>query len=366
MSNTLRILHIETNRTWRGGQQQVVSLMKQLHVMGHTNFLATPPSSVILERIQNGICIPYTVSMRGEWDIFSAIRLAKIIHHIKPDIIHAHSGRAHAMALLSRMFSHQSIPVVVSRRVDFPLSGNLASQWKYQAVDFFLPISEAIATILVESGISREKMEIVYSSVDSERFSDANGDRIREEFSISKDCMVVGNIAICEDRKCQKTILEAVPAVLGRFPDVHFFFVGDGPLREELMAFSHELHIEHRVHFPGFRDDIKHFLDMFDLFLLVPKMEGLGSSILDAQYFSLPVIATPVGGIPEIVIDGETGILIPVNDEHRLAQAMIELLENPDRRKSLGSAGKRRMEELFTAKVMAQRTVAAYQKILDK
>lgn len=207
MPNSYCLLHIDTDKTWRGGQQQVVSLMKQLYGLGHRNLLASPPGSAILNRVPEGICVPFPVAMRGEWDIASAWQLAHVIRREKPDIIHAHSGKGHTLAILAKRLSGFPIPVVVSRRVDFPIRKTWLSSWKYRNADFYLPISKAIADLLENAGIERQKMEIVYSSVDEERFAGADGDAIRREFSLESGSLVVGNVAVCEDRKCQRSIV---------------------------------------------------------------------------------------------------------------------------------------------------------------
>ncbi len=366
MPDILRILHIDTDKTWRGGQQQVLSLIKNLHRLGQINILASPPNSALFQRIPPDFCIPHAIPMRSEWDILSAYRLAQIIRHEKPDVIHAHSGRAHTLGILGRFLSRQSIPLLVSRRVDFPIRNSFLNRWKYRHADFFLPISHAIADILVKAGVERERMEIVYSSVDSERFTSADRDKIRQEYRLELADIAIGNIAVCEDRKCQHCIVDAAAIVVQKYPNAHFFIVGDGPLYNNLKKRVEEKHLEHRVHLPGFRTDIADFLAAFDLFVLVPKLEGLGSTILDAQFFSLPVIATPVGGIPEIVVEGETGVLVPVNDAERLAQAIIDLVENIPKRKALGKAGRDRLESYFTAEVMAGNTLKAYYRCLDR
>lgn len=366
MSVFLRILHIDTDTTWRGGQQQVFSLIKNLHRLGHINLLASPPESALLQRIPNNLCITQVIPMRSEWDILSAYRLAQILCREKPEVIHAHSGRAHTLGILGRLLSCQSIPLVVSRRVDFPIRNSFLNRWKYRRADFFLPISRAIADILAKAGIERERMEIVYSSVDGERFAGADREKIRQEFGLEPSDIAIGNIAVCEDRKCQHCIVDAAAIVVQKYPNAHFFIVGDGPLYNDLKKRVKELNLEQRVYLPGFRTDIADFLSAFDLFVLVPKLEGLGSSILDAQYFSLPVIATPVGGIPEIVMDRETGVLVPVNDAERLAEAIIDLIENIPKRKALGEAGRERLEAYFTAEVMAGNTLKAYYRCLDR
>lgn len=365
MSNVLRILHIDTDLTWRGGQQQAASLIKQLHRMQHHNLLITPPQSEFLNRIPEDHCARFPVRMRGDWDIFAAHAIARIVRKESADIIHAHSARAHTLAVLAKRIFRIPAPAVVSRRVDFPIRKSTFSNWKYRNADFYIPISKNVADLLAQAGVPPNKMEIVYSSVDGDRFTHANGRAVRQEFSLNEDCIVIGNIGVCEERKCQQVILEAASQVIQKAPNVHFFIVGEGSLRPHLLQLSRRLNIQDHVHLPGFRSDIGDFLDAFDIFVFVPKLEGLGSSILEAQFFSLPVIGTPIGGIPEIVVNHETGIFVPVNAPEPLAHAILDLINSPSLRKRLGDAGRQRVQECFLAPAMAEKTLHIYQTILN-
>ena len=364
MSRPYRILHIDTDRTWRGGQQQVASLLKQLHALGHTNFIASPPGSELLRRLPPGVAQACPVPMRNEWDFVSAWRLARIIRREHPDLLHAHSGRAHTMGILARAFSGMKIPLVVARRVDFAIRKDGIGRWKYANADYYICDSNAIAEAMKAGGVPEDKLCVIYDCVFEERYENADRRPLIEEFQIEPGSVVIGNVAVCEDRKNQRLIVQAAPEVLKQFPQAHFFIVGDGPLRNELIQLSQSLHAAHRVHFPGYRIDIGNFLALFDIFVLVSKMEGLGSSILDAQYFSLPVIATPVGGIPEIVVDGENGIFVPVDDPPSLAKAIMSLIASEEKRKRFGAKGRERILKHHTPGIMTEQTFRIYEQWL--
>lgn len=364
MSKYYRVLHIDTDKTWRGGQQQIASLIRRLHEMGCHSLLASPPGSALLTRISDEICDCIPLALRGEWDFISAFRLAQVVRREKPDVIHAHSGRAHTLAILAKMFSRQNIPLIVSRRVSFPIRPNLFSRWKYRRADGYIPISHIIAEKLKRFGVPEERIRVVYSGVDPQRFADAAFSDIRRELSIESGALIVGNIAFCDAPKRQIDLIAAMPAVLASAPTAHLVIVGDGPLLDELKERARSLGIGERIHFPGFRQDIGNFLAAFDIFTMVSEEEGLGSSILDAQYFGLPVVATPVGGIPEIVQDGVNGILSPLKNPPKIAVAILQLAASPERRREMGGEGKKQVEENYTSQITAQRTLEAYEKFL--
>ncbi len=364
MNQSYRILHIDTDKTWRGGQQQAASLIKHLYTMGHENILASPPDSELLRRIPDAMCAKVPLSMHNELDIMAAFKLSGIIKSQKPDLIHAHSGRAHTIGLMARMLSVKSIPLIVSRRVDFPIKMGLFSRWKYNKADYYIPISKKIASRLVDYGISSDRMKVIYSGVEPDRFRNVDKEHLREEFSLDADSIIIGNIAYCDAPKCQRDIIHAAPIVLQKIPNAQFFIVGDGPLREELIEMANELGVADRIHFPGFQSNIGDYLKLIDIFLMVSEDEGLGSSILDAQYFGLPVIATPVGGIPEIVIDGETGILTPVNDYQKLADNIIDLANSSYKRQQIGELSRRKVLDSYTTEIMAQNILQTYHDVM--
>lgn len=365
MPRPYRILHIDTDRTWRGGQQQVASLLNQLHNLGHINFIASPPGSELLCRLPPGVAHACPVSMRNEWDLVSAFRLARVIRREHPDLLHAHSGRAHTLGILARAFSGMKIPLVVARRVDFAIRPHFINRLKYRQAELFLAVSQACARRLAEAGVNERKIRVIAEGTDPRRFEGADAEPIRREFGISPSDLVIGNVAVCEENKGQKTLLAGVAELLRDYPHIQLFIVGEGPSRQALMEQAEKLGLRDHVHFPGFRRDVGNFLRLFDIFVMASLEEGLCTSILDAQFFSLPVVASRVGGIPEIVRDGVQGFLVPPNNPAAMAAALRKLLESPGLRSRMGQAGRDQVLERFTADRMVADTVTAYDAVLE-
>jgi glycosyltransferase involved in cell wall biosynthesis len=167
----------------------------------------------------------------------------------------------------------------------------------------------------------------------------------------------VGNVAALTDHKDHATLLEAAALVSARRPEARFVIVGDGERRAELEARARALGTAERVIFAGFRDDVDRLLPAFDVFCLSSHLEGLGTSLLDAMCFARPVVATAAGGIPEAVLDGVTGRVVPVRDVRALADALVEVLSHPERREAMGRAGRERFLERFTADAMVEATL---------
>jgi len=167
---------------------------------------------------------------------------------------------------------------------------------------------------------------------------------------------VVGNVARLVEQKGQRTLIEAAPAVLERFPDARFVVVGDGPLGDELERAAAGLPFE----FAGERDDIPELLAGFDVFAFPSRFEGLCLAVIEAQAAGVPVVATPVGGIRETVIEGETGLLVPVDDGRALAAAICRLLDEPALAQRIAAEAGRRARSNFSAAAMVHRTLTFY------
>ena len=174
---------------------------------------------------------------------------------------------------------------------------------------------------------------------------------------------MVGNVAALTGHKDHATLLAAAARVLARRPETRFVIVGEGELEPSLAAQARALGLEGRCVFAGFRNDLDRLVPAFTVFCLSSHMEGLGTSLLDAMSFAVPIVATAAGGIPEAVSDGITGRLVPPRDPDALATALVEALESPERRAAWGAAGRRRFEERFTADRMVETTLAVYREL---
>ena len=359
----MKILHVDTERTWRGGEQQVANLIHGLNQRGHEMLLSAPPESEILNHLSDTVCRKFPIPYHGKLVLLSAFRLSRIIKKEKPDILHTHASNAHTFGWLARWMSCIDIPLVVHRRVDFPVKGHFFNRMKYNQADCYITVSHAIGRILQDYGIPDTKINIVHSSFDTSRFKNADGDKIRKEFGLSSSDVLIGTVAVCEERKSQDILLEAAAQICKSRNNVHFFIVGDGPLLNKLKQYAAENRITDHVHFPGFRKNVGDFLKAFDVFVLIPKMEGLGSAILEAESMSLPVVVTPVGGIPEIVQDNGNGFIVPVDDVQALANALLQLIDSPALRLKMGKKSFELLMDSFTSDMMVEKTIAIYKKL---
>jgi L-malate glycosyltransferase len=354
----LAILYVDTEKVWRGGQEQLLSLMTGMKNRGHAVWLAAPPQAPLLQKVVDygiGAC-PFR--QRSELSPLAFFRIARLLRSTRFDVIHFNTPRAILAGGLAARACR--IPICVSsRRVNFPLRSRL-SRHKYTLLqNSIFTVSVSIRETLVEGGIPPAMVKVVYEGVDLE-WIDRQLPRERRK----KGEIRVGMVAHLSPEKGHRTMLEAISR-LSR-SDTRYFLVGDGVLREELERFAEELGINDRVVFTGFRSDCEAFMKTLDLFCLPSLSEGLSSAILAAMANRLPVLATEVGGIPELVINGETGLLVPPGDSARLTGALARLLSSAEERTRLGLAGRRRIEEHFTLAKKISRTEELYLELLKK
>ncbi len=361
-------LHIDSARTWRGGQNQVLLTVNGLRAIGHRAALVAHPDGELRQRADEGLeLVP--LAPRTEVDLSAAWRLSRVVRRLRPDVVHAHDPHAVAMASLALSLGASSKdgrvpPLVASRRVDFHLKGNSFSRWKHRQVDCFIAASEAIRRMLVADGVAPEKTVTVHEGIDVDHVLAAPPVNVHEAFWLPHESPVVGNVAALVPHKGQRHLIDAAPLVVREVPDARFIILGEGELRDHLERLVREHHLDKHVRLPGFRTDVLGCLKGFDLFAMSSVSEGLGTSLLDAMACSKAVVATRTGGIPEVVEDDVTGLLVEPRDHRQLAQAIVQLLTNRDQRRRMGEAGFARVSERFTVERMVTETAAVYARVV--
>lgn len=353
------ILHLNNAKTWRGGEQQVYYLVKGLKERGIPQIVAGYPNSELEKRI-NGLAPFFPVKMRGEVDVFAVRKLSKIVKEQNVSIVHTHTAKTHSIGLMLKKF-HPDLKLVVSRRVDFHINKNVFSRKKYfsELNNYFLTVSNKIKEILIEDGVDPEKVVTVYSGIDLEKFKEKpDVNKLKAEFKLDENTITIGNVAALVDHKDQRTLLKAV-AEVKTDKKYLFFILGSGELEAELKGLASELKIEDRVVFTGFRNDVRDFYALFDIFTLTSKEEGLGTSVLDAMANKLPIIATRGGGISEMLDHEQGALLAEIGDFKTLAGYYTRLIENQSLRKRFGNYNLKSVEK-FSVENTINKTLQIY------
>jgi glycosyltransferase involved in cell wall biosynthesis len=364
-------LHIDTARTWRGGQNQVLLTVAGLGAAGHRAVLVAHPEGELRRRAANDMeLVP--LAPRVEIDLTAAWRFARLLRVLAPDVIHAHDPHGVAMAALALSFGTarekglRPPALVAARRVDFHLRGNAFSRWKYRQVDCFTAASEAIRQMLVADGIPTDRTVTVHEGIDVQYAAGVAAVDVHEAFGLPHHAPVVGNVAALVAHKGQRYLVDAAQLVVRQIPDARFIILGEGELRDQLERQIKQHHLEKHVLLPGFRSDVVGCMKSFDVFVMSSVTEGLGTALLDAMACSRPVVATRTGGIPEIVEDGVTGVLVPPRDHVALAAAIVRALNDPALRARLGAAGRARVAARFTVERMVEATARVYERVAGK
>lgn len=363
-----RVLHINEQRGWRGGEQQMLYLATGLQKRGLRTGVVLQPESAASRRCAQAGLEVHELKMRAEYDMYAAFKLARIVTRGGYNIIHAHTSHAHMLVLLAARFWRAPARVVVHRRIEFPVGKTLMGlgRLKYTfGVDAYIAISNRVKETLVEAGVPEWRIFPAHSSTDPSRFEDVEPDpRLREELGIPQDAVVIGNIGALVGHKDHDNLMRAARIVRDAIPAAWFVIVGAGPLHAKILERAEALHMADRLTMTGFRHDVPALIKMFDLFALSSSEEGICSTLLDVAVSGCPIVATDAGGVREAVVPEETGIVVPIKKPHALAEGIIKLVRNPDLAKRYAQHGRARMHAHFTADRMTERTLDAYERIL--
>ncbi len=355
----MTVLHLDTGRTWRGGQQQVLYLHQGLLDRGVDSVLACTRGGQLLRRARARGLPVAGLPLRGEWDLASAWAVGRLARRAGARVIHAHSSHAVTLAALARLFA-PGAAVVATRRVDFLPGAGPFHRWKYGRPDRWIAISRAIREILARYGVSGARLRVVASGVDPARARPGAGAAFRTELGLAPDAYLVGNVAHLADHKGQGYLVEAAPRVLAACPRARFVIVGEGELEADLRRQADALDLGDRLVFTGFRDDVPAVLDGLDLFVLSSHLEGLGTIVLDALAACTPVVATRTGGVPDAIDHGVHGLLVPPRDPGALAGAILEMAADPIRAAELARTGRERVLREFSVDAMVEGNLAVY------
>ena len=361
----MRVAHLDTGREWRGGQAQVRFLLRGLRARGHQCLLLAPGGPLAEKARAEGFEV-LAWSPRGEWDLAAGWRAARLLRAFAPHVAHCHSAHAHALGVPAAR--RAGVPVVVvSRRVDFAVAGNPFSRLKYRMpVDRYLCISRGVAEVMRSGGVPEAKLALVPSGIELPA-ADAGVRRgaadLRAALGAPPDAPVVGTVAALAPHKDHANLLEAAALVVRARPDVRFAWVGEGECRGALERRRAELGLERQVRLLGFRADALDLLRQFSVFCLSSHLEGLCTSLLDAQSLGIAVVATAVGGVPDVVEDGATGRLVPGRDPQALARALLEALGEPERAARWAVEARVRVRR-FSADHMVERSLEEYRAAL--
>lgn len=320
----------------------------------------------------------YNIDTRRSFQFVSAIKLSRIIKREGINLVHSHTPLAGVF--LSRLAGWMAgVPVITHAHTKDFLSQNhilRAYQFSLNWVTsrFFcakvIAVSKSVKNQIIKQGVASHKIIVVYNGVSLDEAENYNNSiRIRKEFGLRQNQPIIGTVGrLCKD-KGQRILIQAAPKVIKKIPDAVFMIVGENPAQEReykdrLEDLAHSLGVKQYVIFTGYRADIMELMNAFEFFVLPSSVEGLPVVILEAMAAKKAVITTSVGGNPEIVVDGETGTLIPPEDPDKLAEAIIYHLENLEISKRMGENGCVSLRRHFSLLQMLSGIMNVYEQVV--
>ena len=358
------IMHVEAGRHLYGGARQVCYLIEGLAAEGYENILVCARGSEIAAEARGATVVE--LPMGGDVDVFWAGPLRKLIKAHAPAIVHVHSRRG-ADLVGGRCARRAGVPAVLTRRVD-----NREPAWwarlKYRPYSVVAAISSAVESELVDRvGLDPARVVRVASAVDTERYrpESAARDRLAEAFGIPSASIVVGVVAQLIPRKGHVLLLDCLPDVIARHPEVRVLCFGRGPRERALSRQIAARGLGDHVQLTGFRDDLAQLMPGLDLLVHPALQEGLGVAVLEAMSAGVPVVASNAGGIPDIIEHERSGLLVAAGDPHALRGVVLRMLGDEALRVRLARAGRERVETRFSVQRMSRRYVEVYNRVLS-
>jgi len=368
----LKILYAHGIQDIGGAETDLITMLKGLDRERFQPSVACPPTGAFTERLRN---IPVAVipalfpswrKLKDLWLIpIAVVSWVAILKRGKFDLVHINDYWWTPIVWLACRI--RRIPCLVHIRQQ--IEPRRVKQYWLEKPNGVLAISQEIRHVAVEGGVDPDRIRVVYSGLDfSSKAGQVDKGLIRQRYGLPDGQLLIGAVANLFPRKGYEYLLEALSDVRNIVPHVHCIIVGEGneEYTEKLMNLVRAKDLKEFVTFAGFQPNVSEYMADFDVVVLPSILEGFGLVLLEAMAMGKPVVASRVGGIPEVVEDGVTGILVSPAHSRKLAEALIILLENSTLRQSMGEAGRKRVETLFSLERTIKAIEGSYSDLLSQ
>jgi len=359
----MKILHTEWSDDMGGQEKRVLAEASGLMQRGHYVVIACRGHAKIKTEAERLGIKTYILPLRRPYDIQSIFRLYRIIQQERFDIVNTHSGIDSWIGGLAARLA--GVPVLVrTRHLNIPLKRTPLNFIHYLP-DMYITCGEDMRMNLIKKcGFPEDRVISIPTGVDREFFEVKSNKDVAVKYGLSKDSPLITNVGILRSVKGHEITLQAVKSVIKTVPEAKFLIVGDGPARERIEALVDALGIRGYVIFTGFVRDIPEIYSFSDVAVLSSWSEGLPQSLIQAMAAGVPVVATAVGGVPEVVIHKQTGILVEAGDSEGLAEGIVKLLENPELCKRLTERARQLVMDKYTMEHMIEKIETLYSGLL--
>jgi glycosyltransferase involved in cell wall biosynthesis len=362
----VRIVEVLATGTNGGAQEHVFGLMSRLDASRFDASVVSLSAGSAVRKLERS---GFAVTLIDEHDDGAAVAaLAAHLARVQPDVVHTHMYRADVIAtkavLAMTRAGHRRpylVSTVHSSRIR-SADDRETLRCLTPEMDQLIAVSRAIVAKIADERPGLAPVRLIYNGVDLRRYDDQQpASDLREQYGMEPGSKIVGVVARLEPEKGHQTLIDAWPHVLRSVPDAYLFIAGEGSMRDAIEARAQMNRVAHRVVFTGRRDDIPAVTAAFDVAVLPSHREAQGLSILEAMALSRPVVASDVGGIPEMVEDGVTGVLVPHDQPEALAAAIVRLLRDPELAARTARAGHDLVHDRFCIELMVRAVEEIYE-----
>jgi glycosyltransferase involved in cell wall biosynthesis len=363
----VKVLLVDLETEWRGGQNQALLLLKGLRARGHDAELVAAVGSALGERAAGcGVRVHFV--SRGLFRIPAAQKVRGLLRRGKFDVVHANEAHAVTAVWLARRGGEaRACPFVISRRVGYPIGKSWLARARYRAAARIVANSKWVAQQAAASGAPVEKIVVVYEGAEiPPRFTPKQRQAARSRWRISQATPLLGCVGVLLPDKGQEWLIRALVEIKKEFPATKLLLAGDGPCRRKLGSLAGEVGLSADVVFAGFVNDVENIYAALDVFLLPSFFEALNNSLLTAMAYEIPSIAFSKGALGEIIEDGKSGLLVSGPDVAEISAAAIRILRDKELAINLGRAGRARVEEMFSADRMVNGMIGVYEECVAK
>jgi glycosyltransferase involved in cell wall biosynthesis len=350
----LSLLLVNSIRAYGGGEKWALQTARGLRTRGHRVAFACREGSELADQAAATGLEVFLLPMPSDLSFPAISRLVRLMRAWQPDVVLCCNQRALRLGGPAARLA-RTRRVVMRDGLQGSLRGSSYNRWLAHLVDGFVVNADAIRRELL-AWLPSDRVRVIYNGIDLRPYDEArDGPALRRELDCPPNACVVLSVARLVAEKDHATLLTAFRRVAERDERLHLWIAGDGPLRATLTAQAQRLGLEGRLTFLGFRADVPRLLAAADLLAIASLREGLPNVALEAMAARRPVVATAVAGTPELVQDGETGLLVPPGAPDAMASALAALIADPVRRRQMGERGRRRVEQWFEASVALDR-----------
>lgn len=369
MNQKKKILHLNNTSSIGGAEQVILNLADFVSPDRYTSYVGVfREGELVSELKKRGIKFLWLKESTQVYDFKFLKNITRLIRANHIDLIHSHTWGTDFYAYwASRILK---IPMITTVHNRYYIFEKWSRRFSYKVflshIKKIIAVSQDIKNLLQEAvKLSPQKVELIYNGIDTNKFENrGNLEKIREELKLSEDELILGNVGNLREVKDHHTLILAFNKISSLFPQAKLLIIGEGELKPSLLKLCSELGLEERVLFLGHREDVPSILNLMDIFVLSSRLEGCSISILEAMASGKPVIATEVGGNPELILKGKSGFLVPSAEPEKLAEKMVLLLKDENLRREMGEEGKNRVKEKFSLERMAKNYEELYSSIL--